>query len=122
MLCMYLKFHLQKSEKGFQTHFEMMYSNLIYFFTFPTSIDHLNLNLGIVEREMKKKEQCLGSRWIFYARGWSCELMYVAEKGLQQGDAFQGARVGSCLTLRNELFQKINVLTKQDTSLEVAPR
>ena len=34
-----------------------------------------------------------------------------------KGDAFQGARVGSCLTLRNELFQKINVLTKQDTLL-----
>lgn len=62
-------------------------------------------------KEMKKKNSVWG-RDGFYARGWSCELMYVAEKGLQQGDAFQGARVGSCLTLRNELFQKINVLTK----------
>ena len=34
---------------------------------------------------------------------------------------FQGPRVGSCLTLRNELSEETHVLTKQETSLGGAP-
>ena len=34
-----------------------------------------------------------------------------------KGDPFQGWRVGSCLTLRNELFEETHMLTKQETLL-----
>ena len=34
-----------------------------------------------------------------------------------RGTPFQGPRVGSCLTLRNELFEETHVLTKQETLL-----
>ena len=34
---------------------------------------------------------------------------------LQEGDPFQGPRVGSCLTLGNELSEETHVLTKQET-------
>ena len=36
---------------------------------------------------------------------------------LQEGDPFQGLRIGSCLTLRNELSEETQVLTKQETLL-----
>ena len=35
----------------------------------------------------------------------------------QKGDLFQGPRVGSCLTLGNELSEETHVLTKQETLL-----
>ena len=34
-----------------------------------------------------------------------------------KGDPFQSWRVGSCLTLRNELYEETHVLTKQETLL-----
>ena len=34
-----------------------------------------------------------------------------------KGDPFKGVRVGSCLTLRNELPEEIYILTKQRTLL-----
>ena len=34
-----------------------------------------------------------------------------------RGDPFQGPKVGSCLTLRNELSKETYVLTKQETLL-----
>ena len=37
---------------------------------------------------------------------------------LQERGPLQGSRVGSCLTLRNELFEETQVLTKQETLLE----
>ena len=40
---------------------------------------------------------------------------------LQEGDPFQGPKLGSCLTLRNELSEETHVLTKQEISLERAP-
>ena len=36
---------------------------------------------------------------------------------LQEGDSFQGLKVGSCLTLRNELSEETHVLRKQETLL-----
>ena len=36
----------------------------------------------------------------------------------RKGHPFQGLKVGSCLTLRNELSEEIHVLTKQETLLE----
>ena len=39
-----------------------------------------------------------------------------------KGDPFLGLKVGSCLTLRNELFEETRVLTKQEILLERAPR
>ena len=35
----------------------------------------------------------------------------------RQGDPFQGLRVGSCLTLRNELSEETHVLTELETLL-----
>ena len=35
----------------------------------------------------------------------------------RKGEPFQGPRVGSCLTLRNELSEKTHMLTKQETLL-----
>ena len=49
-------------------------------------------------------------------------MKYSSFKALWQHyrkeDPSQGSRVGSCLTLRNELFEEMQVLTKQDTLLE----
>ena len=45
---------------------------------------------------------------IFQLRSWKC---------CRKGDSFQGPRVGSCLTLGNELSQQTHVLTKQKTLL-----
>ena len=36
---------------------------------------------------------------------------------LQEGDPFQGPRVGSCLTREHELSEETHVLTKQETLL-----
>ena len=36
---------------------------------------------------------------------------------LQEGDPYQGLKLGSCLTLRNELSEETRVLTKQETLL-----
>ena len=36
---------------------------------------------------------------------------------LQEGDPFQGLKLGSCLTLRNELSKETRVLTKQEILL-----
>ena len=38
-------------------------------------------------------------------------------KLLQEGGPFQGPKVGSCLTLGNELSEKTHVLTKQEIFL-----
>ena len=35
----------------------------------------------------------------------------------RKGDPFKGPRVGSCLTLENELSEETHVLTKQETLL-----
>ena len=35
----------------------------------------------------------------------------------READPFQGPKLGSCLTLRNELSEETNVLTKQETLL-----
>ena len=40
----------------------------------------------------------------------------------RKGDPFQGPKLGSCLTLRNELSEETHVLTKQEILLERAPR
>ena len=36
---------------------------------------------------------------------------------LQEGDPFQGPKLGSCLTLGNELSEETHVLTKQEILL-----
>ena len=38
-------------------------------------------------------------------------------KCCRKGDPFQGPRVGSCLTLRNELSEETHMLPKQETLL-----
>ena len=39
----------------------------------------------------------------------------------RKGDPFQGPKLGSCLTLRNELSEETHVLTKQEILLGRAP-
>ena len=39
----------------------------------------------------------------------------------RKGDPFQGPKLGSCLTLGNELSEETHVLTKQEILLERAP-
>ena len=41
---------------------------------------------------------------------------------LQEGDPFQGLKLGSCLTLGNELSEETHVLTKQETLLGKSTR
>ena len=36
---------------------------------------------------------------------------------LQEGDPFQGPKLGCCLTLRSELFEETHLLTKQEIFL-----
>ena len=38
-------------------------------------------------------------------------------KCCRKGDPFQGSKLGSCLTLRNELSEETHVLTKQEILL-----
>ena len=40
----------------------------------------------------------------------------------RKGDPFQGPKLGSCLTLRNDLSEETHVLTKQEIFWEGAPR
>ena len=40
---------------------------------------------------------------------------------LQEGDPFQGPKLGSCLTLGNELSEETHMLTKQEILLGRAP-
>ena len=40
----------------------------------------------------------------------------------RNGDPFQGPKLGSCLTLENELSEETHVLAKQEILLEGAPR
>ena len=46
-------------------------------------------------------------------RGRNCQLASCCRKG----DPFQGPKLGSCLTLRNELSEETHVLTKQEVLL-----
>ena len=39
----------------------------------------------------------------------------------RKADAFQGLKLGSCLTLRNELSEETHMLTKQEILLERVP-
>ena len=47
-----------------------------------------------------------------------CSSFKALWQHYRKGDPSQGSRVGSCLTLRNELFEETQVLTKQETLLE----
>ena len=64
--------------------------------------------------------------WIYYRNeGFSlpCSCSYItfflqrASPCCRKGDSFQGPRVGSCLTVGNELSEETHVLTKQETLL-----
>ena len=46
--------------------------------------------------------------WVDTFTGWIC---------CRKGDPFQGPKLGSCLTLRNELSKETHVLTKQEILL-----
>ena len=49
---------------------------------------------------------------IVRASGWS-----TISSCCRKGDPFQGPKLGSCLTLRNELSEETHVLTKQEVLL-----
>ena len=44
-------------------------------------------------------------------------LSYFRSFCCRKGDPFQGLKLGSCLTLRNELSKETHVLTKQEILL-----
>ena len=43
--------------------------------------------------------------------------LYIMYHCCRKGDPFQGQKLGSCLTLRNELSKETHVLTKQEILL-----
>ena len=43
--------------------------------------------------------------------------MYLSSDCCRKGDPFQGPKLGSCLTLGNELYEETHVLTKQEILL-----
>ena len=43
--------------------------------------------------------------------------MYLSSDCCRKGDPFQGPKLGSCLTLGNELYEETHVLRKQDILL-----
>ena len=61
-----------------------------------------------------KEERALPSRNLQLSEVYK---MTVKQWCCQKGDPFQGPRVGSCLTLENELSEEAYVLTKQKTLL-----
>ena len=52
-----------------------------------------------------------GGRWASHTR------VKLLEICCRKGDPFQGPKLGSCLTLRNELSEETHVLTKQEILL-----
>ena len=46
------------------------------------------------------------------------KIIFDISKCCRKGDPFQGLKLGSCLTLRNELSEETHVLTKQEILLE----
>ena len=48
---------------------------------------------------------------------WSTTTFSILVKLLQEGDPFKGPKLGSCLTLRDELSEETHVLTKQEILL-----
>ena len=52
---------------------------------------------------------------------WRLEPWDIKWNGFRKGDPFQGPRVGSYLTLRNELSKETHELTKQEVLLGRAP-
>ena len=56
------------------------------------------------------------------ARRLSMYLMeFIQQYCCRKGDTFQGPKLGSCLTLGNELSEETHVLTKQEILLGRAP-
>ena len=49
-------------------------------------------------------------------------LILYGSRCFRKGDPFQGPKLGSCLTLGNELSEETHVLTKQEILLGRAPR
>ena len=52
-----------------------------------------------------------GGRWTSHSR------VKLLEICCRKGDPFQGSKLGSCLTLGNELSEETHVLTKQEILL-----
>ena len=47
----------------------------------------------------------------------TARVMKIDYNCFRKGDPFQGLKLGSCLTLRNELSEETHLLTKQETLL-----
>ena len=56
--------------------------------------------------------------WTSWAWNKNTVLLNSIQYWCRKGDPFQGLRLGSCLTLRNELSEETHVLTKQEILLE----
>ena len=61
--------------------------------------------------------------WIFLMEPFFCFSLlnlwayHFSHRCCRKGDPFQGPKLGSCLTLRNELSEETHVLTKQEILL-----
>ena len=53
---------------------------------------------------------------------WLPDFWLLKLMSCRKGNSFQGQRVGSCLTLGNELFEETHVLTKKRLYQKEVPR
>ena len=65
--------------------------------------------LALVQEQSKILQKVL----VLATNCWEDRCLYCCRKG----DPFQGPKLGSCLTLRNELSEETHVLTKQEVLL-----
>ena len=69
--------------------------------------------LALVQEQSKILQKVL----VLATNCWEDRCLYCCRKG----DPFQGPKLGSCLTLRNELSEETHVLTKQEVLLGKGP-
>ena len=81
---------------------------------------------SITFHETKRMKSSCGS--LFFTKSWQLDWVVLGHREhkaqsrfsyylcnyCKKGDPFQGPKLGSCLTLRNELFEETHVLTKQE--------
>ena len=74
-------------------------------------------HLGCLEGWQRSRRQILTHPLLFVPAEPKCCPATEDGSDYRKGDPFQSPRVGSCLTLRNELSEETHVLTKQEILL-----
>ena len=74
-------------------------------------------HLGCLEGWQRSRRQILTHPLLFVPAEPKCCPATEDGSDYRKGDPFQSPRVGSCLTLRNEMSEETHVLTKQVTLL-----